>query len=89
MARRLAQKEKAINKRYKLSPNEKKEWDRLQRLTKGTTIKIRRVGPANVSITRGRGGKPTYKQLGGNVGLSATTMVKATKAVMKRRKRRR
>ena len=67
-----------------LTRKEKTEYTKLKKITKNTPVKVKRVGPANVQIYGEGFGKVT-KQLGGNVGTSATTVVKARISVLKKR----
>lgn len=67
-----------------LTRKESIEYARIKKIAKRTPIKITRIrGTSNVKITQ-RGKKPIFKQLGGNVGLSATTIVTAKKKVLQK-----
>jgi len=63
-----------------LMKRESMEWARLKRLSKGTSIKLSRNDIGNVRIS-GKGYEPISKQLGGNVGLSATAIVSARRRI--------
>jgi len=60
-------------------------YDKIKKLTKGTPIKVKRVkGTDNVCIS-GAGYKRRYVQIGTNTGISASTMIKARKRILKKR----
>ena len=67
-----------------LTKKEKMEVTRLRKIVRGTPIKITPNDVGNVKISGG-GFKPIWKQLGGNVGLSATTVTKARVIVWKKK----
>jgi len=62
-----------------LTKSEAKELANIKKIIKGTPIKATRVGPANIKLSGV--GTTVVKQLGGNIGLSATTVAKAKKVI--------
>ena len=69
-----------------LTKSDKRELNALRRIIRGTPIKVKPNDVGNVRIYGG-GFKPIWKQLGGNVGLSATTVTKARVQVWKKTKK--
>jgi hypothetical protein len=70
-----------------LTKSEKKEYEAIKRVIKGTPIKAIRVGPANIKLVGN--GNTVVRQLGGNVGLSAYTVALAKVTVWSKRKKQR
>jgi len=66
-----------------LTRKEKMELERLKKLTKGSRVKVTRVGPANVRISGF--GTPVVKQLGTTTGLSARTVARAKLRLSRKR----
>lgn len=68
-----------------LTKSEKKELDKIREVIKGTPVKVKRVGPANVIIS-GVGSR-VVSQLGSNIGVSALEVALAKVKVWAKRKR--
>ena len=68
-----------------LTKSERKEYNLIKQTIKGTPVKAKLVGPANIRLYGV--GTPVVRQLGGNVGLSAYSVALAKVQVWAKRKR--